>query len=402
METMAVTVSTYAKLTVNSDWPFKTFPHFESVATQFMNVTGSRIIALAPVVASGLRTQWQNYSVAHQDWLQKSYEEAGWDGVDPFSISEPVYDIDENGLAVQTPMGETVLPLWQRAPAPKDTGIINLNLLSNPAVAETVGAAYENSNGALAQLSTVTDVSQALGGRGVTNPESLLIQPVVETKDDDASQNNVVASLVAAFSWDYFMSNLYHEEHGEGMIIVVHNSCGGDPFTYQLNGRIAVFVGNGDLHDATYDDIVHMASLPTKSVSGQCEYTVSIYPSITFEESTTSSTPIIFTAVIVLMFTLLAGMFLIYDIRATRRQRQAQEEVSRSNALVSSLFPAQIRDRLLQEDAANTSSSKPTSRENRGGGVQAQKFRLKTFLDKEEQLDGKRTEAAIIPQSKPM
>jgi hypothetical protein len=370
--------------------------------------------------------QWGDYSVNNQDWISHSYEELGWDGMTPVDVPDRVYDIHpETGHHYYPPTDATVMPIWQRAAAPKDSNIINYNLLSNPDFAQTVDF-VSSSN--VAQLSKVVDVSKILGGEQWTKPESLLVQPILRsyvgtTTTSDVGQ--IVANIVAAFSWDNFLANLYATDH-DPMITVIHPNCGTDesdiPFSYQLNGPDVIYLGQGDFHDTKFDDIVVVVDVDdavgitlsgTTSedgddlMEGQCDYTISIYPTVAFEESSTSNAPVIYTTIVVLMFTILATVFMFYDIGATRRQREAQEEAARSNAIVNSLFPAEIRDRLLQEEdnqkkiAKNAKAAKESSNT-------AQKYRLKNYIDDEndaiaENNKGKDLESGdTIPESKPM
>eukprot|EP00529_Nitzschia_sp_RCC80_P008238 CAMPEP_0113455580 /NCGR_PEP_ID=MMETSP0014_2-20120614/8448_1 /TAXON_ID=2857 /ORGANISM="Nitzschia sp." /LENGTH=1213 /DNA_ID=CAMNT_0000347013 /DNA_START=398 /DNA_END=4036 /DNA_ORIENTATION=+ /assembly_acc=CAM_ASM_000159 len=434
METMAVTVQTYARTTTDTSWPYETVPHFESVAHNFMHVTNTRLIALAPVVVGGgdSKSQWESYSVANQDWIEHSYEDLGWESIEQVDIPNKVYDVDPTTGHHYYPLNdETVMPVWQVASAPKDTGIVNYNLLSNPSVARTASLV---SDCHMLRMTQLLDVSEVLGGDEITTPESLMIQPILaETAGSSAYGEQVVANLVAAFSWDLYLSNLYHAEENV-MIAVVHPSCVGadedQTFSYQLNGPEAIYLGRGDVHDPKYDDIavvvtpsnVGMEDIMATDMNrkleenapdmsnqeGSCEYIIYLYPHVTFEDSATSNAPAIYTAVVVLMFFILAMVFMMYDIGATRRQQQIQKEASRSSAIVNSLFPAEIRDRLLEEEE-NAQQLKKAKKEHTNNGATAQKYRLKNFIDDENEAiaannKGKDLEAAddTIQESKPI
>ena len=103
-----------------------------------------------------------------------------------------------------------------------------------------------------------------------------------------------------------------------------------------------------------------------------------IYPSSTFHDSYKTNTPAVFAGVVAFTFVLVAAVFFIYDMLVQHRNEKIVNTAARSNAIVSSMFPDAIRDRLLQqnnrgskhghlksyllngeEDASGNSASKP-------------------------------------------
>jgi hypothetical protein len=378
-------------------------------------------MALAPLVHDAVQDEWEAYSVAHQGWLKESYQAMGWEQ-DPYPIQGSVYEVHDTGLVVESSASIT-MPLWQRSEPPKDTGIINFNLLSNDQVKITFDAVMVRKEGA---IGPVMDVSAVLGTTNNddsdTNqpPSSLFIQPVLEPDRDISFEDNespsvaIVATLIASILWDKFYSNLYHNtDGGEGMIIVTKASCSDQEepfvFSYQLHGDDPVFLGLGDWHDPHYNNMMHHTTLSGNqdAVDSACQYVLAIYPSAMVEASNTSNEPIIFTMVMVMLFVATAVGFIIYDFFVQRRQREATAEMARSNAIVSSLFPAEIRDRLLADD--DDSKKKSTSKDGEKHGIHpgTQKVRLQNFLDEEGEAAEKNKAAArkmdgVILDSKPI
>ena len=99
----------------------------------------------------------------------------------------------------------------------------------------------------------------------------------------------------------------------------------------------------------------------------------SIYPNSVFHESYNSATPEIFAGVVALTFIAVAVVFCVYDMFVQRRNNKLIDRAARSNAIVSSMFPGAIRDRLI----GNDSSDGITKRNSGGNG----KRKLKTFLN---------------------
>lgn len=81
-------------------------------------------------------------------------------------------------------------------------------------------------------------------------------------------------------------------------------------------------------------------------------YSLSIYPTTALEESFRNSIPLIFGIIVAGTFVLMAAIFLIYDLFVRRRNSVVTDAAVRSEAIVTSMFPSNFRDRLY-EDAVN-------------------------------------------------
>lgn len=115
-----------------------------------------------------------------------------------------------------------------------------------------------------------------------------------------------------------------------------------------------------------------------------------VYPGREFEAIYSSSTPEIFTAVVAATFMLMVAVFVVYDIFVQRRNSKLIHNAARSNAIVSSLFPRSIRDRLIgrQPDRAVRKAStlksymnSDVSTESVGGQAQESKPLADLFLE---------------------
>ena len=74
-----------------------------------------------------------------------------------------------------------------------------------------------------------------------------------------------------------------------------------------------------------------------------------MYPSRNFEQTYDSKTPEIFALVVVSVFILVAITFLIFDSFVQRRNRKIIANAAKSNAIVTSLFPGTLRDKVLED-----------------------------------------------------
>jgi hypothetical protein len=122
-----------------------------------------------------------------------------------------------------------------------------------------------------------------------------------------------------------------------------------------LHGSEVEFLGLGDLHDSKYDGDKVTANLadsyPDKSLlentAGHCVVSIDIYSSDTFQESYSSNVPMIVALVAALVFVFKACLFGLYDLIVQSRNQKVTTAALRSNAIVSSMFPESVKERLL-------------------------------------------------------
>jgi Adenylate and Guanylate cyclase catalytic domain len=143
-----------------------------------------------------------------------------------------------------------------------------------------------------------------------------------------------------------------------GIHIVFRNPCT-ESFTYQVNGPKVEYLGVGDRHDKKYDSwslhgtLINTSGLREGSVyTGAkpddefCPMTLQICPSDVMKADFTDRNPVVFTVAAVFIFAFTALVFYLYDVTVERRQTKVLDSAVRSGAIVSSLFPSNVRDRL--------------------------------------------------------
>jgi len=79
-----------------------------------------------------------------------------------------------------------------------------------------------------------------------------------------------------------------------------------------------------------------------------CPYTLSIYPTREGEEYTKDALPLISTLAVAFVFVMTAAIFCFYDVMVERRQTVILATAQRSTAIVSSIFPKNVRDQILE------------------------------------------------------
>lgn len=115
-------------------------------------------------------------------------------------------------------------------------------------------------------------------------------------------------------------------------------------------------MGEGDLHDTKYDherrtvDLLDFYDMEQESSShNHCLVHLDVYPSDMFHEAYHGYIPAIFSAIVAVLFVIMAFLFGIYDRKVHDRNQEVEGAAQRSTAIVSSLFPSTVRDRLFAE-----------------------------------------------------
>jgi hypothetical protein len=264
-----------------------------------------------------------------------------------------------------------------------------LNLVANDAPSHVQTAASHTSEWASTLSGPDTNTSEPIVRFLYPVRRSAL--DVQETPQPTIANFDVVAVLASAFYFGVLLRGILPAEQ-DGLIVVVNNECG-MPFTYQINGAESIYLGEGDLHDdefSNYGLSVNFTDLRNFIIgdkldnfytgiplaSSYCTYNMTVYPSEVMEEKYRSNDPIIFTYSVIAIFLLTSFCFLGYDKLVADRQQKVVQTAQQSNAIISSLFPSNIRDRLFV-DGAN-------------GMVGPTKARLKHFLHDEDEPSNSR------------
>ena len=222
-------------------------------------------------------------------------------------------------------------------------------------------------------------------------------------KEYDPSQQRVVGTLVATLFWRDLIQNIL-PPNNVGIVVVFENPCN-PTFTYQINGPSVEYLGRGDFHDTTYDDMeienyfFHNHTLPvsTSGYSGPlldtefCPFRLRVYPSDTMKaEHCSDQASVIFTVIVVCIFILTVAVFCVYDCKVEDRQRVVLKKAERSTAIVASLFPTQVQEQLADaivgaKDA--TTKDKSSALINSAMTQEQISQRMRSFLEDSENND---------------
>jgi hypothetical protein len=129
----------------------------------------------------------------------------------------------------------------------------------------------------------------------------------------------------------------------------------------------------------------HLNSTNGNSTQGGCQYEVLLYatPRNFSISNSGASKPNLLPVVIFVAFIGLAIGFILYDRFLESRIQSVAKQAARSNAIVSSLFPTQVHDRLFDKDEASESQS----RRSRQSGKRQLNKRVSKELELNNQVD---------------
>jgi len=155
-----------------------------------------------------------------------------------------------------------------------------------------------------------------------------------------------------------------------GIVAVLRNSCE-QYFTYRLDGHTAIFLGEGDLHDAEFHG--HRRTIDfadnyfdpelLSGVEGHCQVFLDVYPSTLFQESFESSNlAVIFSVSVAALFVLMAVIFMIYDWKVDQRNHKIVGAAERSTDLVNTLYPQDVANQLLAEQETQKQTRQVTKK----------------------------------------
>lgn len=336
----------------NATWPFFTLPDFEKFGQGSRQLSGALLLAFTPLVDNSTRAAWETYSVEHQDWISEGLQDLG-SSQTPRDITPFVYRKTLRSFTPEVEGHDQYSPVWQMSPAPSDTSVVNFNLFNHPTFKRLVEFAIFTRQSAISEVLDTSLVFGTSAPQTGEEPQSVMVLPVFENAKDPSSK--IIGHVVAVIPWGQFFENILQEGH-DGVYAVLEESCG-SKFTYVIRGGNATFLGTGDLHDSTYDSARLSVNFRTyegdltgiSGVTDHCQYTINVYPSVEFQQDYESNKPVIFCIGVLFVFLFTSAVFVLYDCFVQRRQEKVNTMAVNSNAIVTSLFPAQVRDKLYKQ-----------------------------------------------------
>ena len=215
-----------------------------------------------------------------------------------------------------------------------------------------------------------------------------------------AADRKVAGVMRTVIQWGRYFVNVLPDSE-VGVVFVLENAGCDEPYSYKIQGKEVYPLGHGDLHDHKFDEYEMTATMEsiTKINDGtklglsiyhnDCPYSIRVYPSQNFYDTFVTAMPVTITASVAAVFAFAILMFFIYDRLVEWRQTLIVAKATQTHEIVASLFPKQVRDRMMQADSGKENT--------KGGGLLGPSSRVKNYLNTPEKDMGDAPIADLFP-----
>lgn len=408
LEALSLTLTSHVQSdsdTTNTIWPFVTLPDWPIRAESFRRLGNLQTVSLHPVVTLDDRAAWEAWAPENLDWLWHGLALERLDdksdsnrrmtifatnrldvaSTKPFQslkkdwlvengkfVAPVIFGLNPDGPTGFGPESDAdapFLPTWMQMPAVPTT--INFDLLSSPLGGDAANATLSSGEATLsrfANLSMATQpaqdslveyltrvISNSIGNEDYVyqgDPVASLGVPVFNDFVD-RQRHEAVAVLASLVHFQQLFADILPSNSGS-IFAVLSNTCG-DLASYEIHGEIATYLGPGDYHDESFDyikQIYNFFDLTTELHMNDdyCVYSIEIYPSDDLHEQYISKAPIVYAIILASVIIFVSAVSLTYDFVLQRRLKRITKSAKNSRAIVTSLFPANVRERLLKEE----------------------------------------------------
>jgi class 3 adenylate cyclase len=407
VDVLSSSMTSYA-LASGSTFPNVTVPDFEVLGANTRILSDALIVFYCPLVSNEDRTGFEAYArdmehqfdealVSENELRERQDEAFGLSGrraqeLPP--IQPEIYKFGVNGTNVPVTDGSgPYLPIWQITPIFslfKDSLMFDLN--EQDSVVDHLKEAVRTEQAVLNNIHDNFDpedfddtantlfklflqLGQYRGEADAYNgdPNSNMAYPVFSDFSED---RKIVGMLMTTLYWKVYFKDVL-PPGADGIYVVLESDdkkAVNQTITYRIDGTEVTYLGGGDRHDTSFDhleqsqDITNFirerASVRTRSYTAvelndeYIHYTLRVYPSTELEDAYVTNKPIAYTVVVVCVFLFSSLVFLAYDFLVERRQTIVMDKAVKSSAVVASLFPENVRDRLYNEQDAKAEKEK--------------------------------------------
>lgn len=369
----------------NATWPFFTIPDIQRHGSNVRRQTLSLGIIVIHLVAQDERKDWEAYTLDH-NYLNTS--------ILPFihDFTPDLQPVPSNPVG---PWG----PIWEVDPPPLFP-ILNHDFLPRapqaPIIEKLQHAIYGRSVDSSESFNVFPDEFNSRSKVHPQEPFTTYFSPLYDTFDRHGAR--MVGTMSGVLRWGLFFTDLLPAAIN-GIDIVLDSSCN-QTFTWRILGQDASFRGNGDEHETDYNQYEYSAIFGSYDdpqavvAAGACIVTVRVYPSRHLEDQHITHRPVYFSVTVGSIFVLVTLSFLAFDYFQTQRNNKVIESAAKTSAVVNSVFPAEFRDRILQQSEGKDRANTGTDKYNKKTFFASHNQRIRKFLDG--------TEDALDVKSKPL
>jgi Adenylate and Guanylate cyclase catalytic domain len=226
--------------------------------------------------------------------------------------------------------------------------------LSDPVRQQALAAVMFNGEAALTEMRLRDGPYYQYVDGAVGVPTSDLYYPV---RAGDSSSSKVIGAVGIEFLWEKFIVSTA-PANANLLLLVIENTCGqSHSYKFDTANNRLILESLLDVHDSKYGDLVKGTDYEgydtLRSLTGDypdfdvehCSYQFKLYPTQEMEAKYTGS-PVVFAVGAGTIFVFASLAFIAYDVLIRRRQSKVMTSAKRTNDIVTSLFPENVRHRL--------------------------------------------------------
>jgi hypothetical protein len=380
----AQTLSTDLTSSVTDKWPFVTFSDFEARCAGPRHLSAASSFMFSPLVRRSDLAAWREYAELTYPLQNSSFTDAyishGTHSHDTFGepvvyhptgreVEDGIYRFVDAVPSTDLGLADYSFPTWQMAPSVGNmsTGLIGVlfNEMTNVVRAQALESMLLREGSVMSQFLFLD--TNGTDFASFAAPRSTIYYPIYDSLNSDRT---IVGTLDMEMQWESILGGIL-DDSKRPLIAVVDNTCGG-VYSYEVSGVTASFIGAGDQHDNGVDGYMSTASSYTSfaaifdehgraplSSESACNFKISVYATSSFKNDILSAGPDVYRWIVLCVFLSMVMIFVCYDCLVERRQSRVINAAERSDAIVRSLFPTAIRDRLYEEAKQNRTGEPP-------------------------------------------
>eukprot|EP00977_Amphora_coffeiformis_P020476 scaffold8300_cov171-Amphora_coffeaeformis.AAC.1 len=401
----------------DSVWPYVSYDHFSDRCKGPLRLSDSSTITFAPFIRVAERQTWEDtatttyHLIDNEDHIQMTEpyanDKASATSVDDDKVfyhpsgrtlSQGIYHFTNGMTQDEGVSPEGYFPIWQQASTNENSGEIltqtMFNLLANQARASGLRTMLQRQGSSMSEF--LVQDSDGEDYAVFSTPRSAIYAPIHET--NSSGSLNTVGAVEFEFRWEHVFSNVL-KGVDLPVMVVVENTCEALKLSYQIRGEDVVFMGEGDLHDDDVDGYEKTKSSVTdfeslfkehsympEAETNFCGYQISFFPSSSFKKHYVDNKPDAYRGIVLGVFLFIVGIFWAYDTLIERRQGKVIDAAAKSDAIVRSLFPSNVREKLYEQAQPQKKSDgkdawrNPTAIRPEKGVIETPKNMLKSFI----------------------
>jgi hypothetical protein len=360
-------------LATKATFPMVGVPNFERRVQALKNIIKTNVVSYLPIVRTAEdRIKYENFTLMNGPASVEESQAAGGKPVNTSGMLPFLFEFeqDEQGNITLFPAGDTApwIPLYHISPPWENAGIINWNIGAYPWNQRDLAFMDKTKQPVMTEIFDLNAfVSE---DQRTDDPTSVYNQPIMTNFSDDAQVGAVLQTILP---WNFYFEKLL-PEGTETIYAVVRNDCNQN-FTYAIEGPDAIFLGEENLHESGYDYMrktVLIEAFQAQEGLDLCSYSIEVSPSKALEDHYKTKMPIVFTVGVLVIFAFTSFVFVMYDCLVQRRQDKVMDSATKTDAIVSSLFPTQFRDQLFEENKENMAQNEQNVWKNKKKAVSFQ------------------------------